>query len=130
MRNVTHNFFYSRFYIGRFDYLPFFYFGQKKSTNKKIAFFFGNQCKVAIYTGCPKRIYCPTSNAFLAIFKGSSRKKLMPKDMQQQPDKKLVLWYFYGFFLTVAIAFILKRQNIILSLHYFSTFKTDFRMCQ
>ena len=53
---------------------PFFYFEQKKIAIKKICHFLGHQYKVAIYTGCQKRIYCPTSTAFLTIFEGSSRK--------------------------------------------------------
>ena len=97
---------------------------------KKIAIFFGNQRKVAIYTGYQKIIYCPTFTAFLAIFEGSSRKKnlmsnqflswlynadselyyFLLKSMQQPSEKKLVLCFFYYSF-QVALAFILKRKK-------------------
>ena len=40
---------YTRVYIGRFDYLPYFNFGSKKLAIKKIANILGNQMKVANY---------------------------------------------------------------------------------
>ena len=43
---------YTRVYIGRFDYLPWFNFGPKKLAIKKIANVLGNQLKVANYAGC------------------------------------------------------------------------------
>ena len=48
---------YSRVHIGRFDYSPLFYFGPKKLADKKIAIVFGNQWKVANYTGCQIKFF-------------------------------------------------------------------------
>ena len=73
--NGTHNFVIQEFILwGVVIYHSFTV--SKRVWSLNLFAFFGNQWKVAIYTGCQKWIYCPTSNAFLAIFKGSSR--MMP----------------------------------------------------
>ena len=76
--NGTHNFFYSRVHIGTFDNLSFFYFRGKKIGHKKISFFFGNHCKVAIYTGCQKKFIVQHPMQFLPFLRALAEKKLMP----------------------------------------------------
>ena len=73
--NGTYHVFYSIVYIGRFNYLPLFYFGPNFCPLKNIGNFLENQWKMAKYTGCHKIIYFPTSNASSAICEGSSSKK-------------------------------------------------------
>ena len=58
---------------GLIIYHPFT-LGQNVCPLKNMEIFFRNQWKMAKYTGCPKIIYCPTSNALLAVCEWSSSK--------------------------------------------------------
>ena len=58
---------YSRVLTGRFDNLPFLYFGPINVIIKKIYTFFGKSMENGWLYRESKNDYCPTSNAFSAI---------------------------------------------------------------
>jgi hypothetical protein len=65
---------YSIIHIEGFDYLQFFYFEQKKIAIKN-GIFFGNEWKVALYTGCPNDFTVQHPAHFLPFSKGPSRQR-------------------------------------------------------
>ena len=66
-------FFIKEFILGGLIIYHSINLSKKVGPLKKNCHFLGNQCKVAIYTGCQKIIYSPTPSAFLAICEGFSK---------------------------------------------------------